>query len=365
MRIVFHETSWIGSRTGAASPTGRPPRPFGLHANGSRSVLGRSPSQRSALDASLPQVRSGRFESPAPTGPAAKAFGWPSAAGPVVVSQFATVVRLSYGTLDRRPRGGRDSPQVPQGISPALHQPVVGEAAYHAAKARTASSRTGRAKSPALAARGVAADKKSAARRRAHLVLIDESGFLMSPLVRRTLAPRGHTPILKTPGGRHEKVSVVAALTISPRRHRLGLYWRTFPQDFVNAERSAEFLRGLLRHLQGAVIVVWDGGPMHKGVPIAQLLADFPRLSLERLPPYAPDLNPVEYLWGHLKYGKLANLALTMSFTSTKSYASTWAAPAAARHGSTVSSAPPGYPSGKSNNTSAATTLRHYLPDSQ
>jgi transposase len=155
----------------------------------------------------------------------------------------------------------------------------------------------------------VAADKKSAARRRAHLVLIDESGFLMSPLVRRTLAPRGHTPILKTPGGHHEKVSVVAALTISPRRHRLGLYWRTFPLDFVNAERSAEFLHGLLRHLQGALIVVWDGGPMHKGAPIVQLLADFPRLSLERLPPYAPDLNPVEYLWGHLKYGKLANFS--------------------------------------------------------
>ena len=138
--------------------------------------------------------------------------------------------------------------------------------------------------------------------------MIDESGFLMSPLVRRTLAPRGHTPILKTKAHR-EKVSIVAALSISPRRHRLGLYWRTFPRSFVNAERSAEFLRSLLRHLQAEVIVVWDGGPMHKGAPIAEVLADFPRLSLERLPPYAPELNPVEYLWNHLKYGKLANFA--------------------------------------------------------
>ena len=87
----------------------------------------------------------------------------------------------------------------------------------------------------------------------------------------------------------------------------MGLYWQTFPRSFVNAERSAEFLRGLLRHLHGAVIVVWDGGPMHKGEPIQQLLHDFPRLSLERLPPYAPDLNPVEYLWTHLKYGRMAN----------------------------------------------------------
>jgi transposase len=139
------------------------------------------------------------------------------------------------------------------------------------------------------------------------LVLIDESGFLMSPLVRRTLAPRGHTPILKTTGARREKVSVTAALTVSPKRHRLGLYWRTFPRDYVNAQRAADFLRYLLRHLRGKVIVVWDGGPMHKGDPIREVLRRYPRLQLERLPPYAPDLNPVEYLWGHIKYGKLPN----------------------------------------------------------
>ena len=137
--------------------------------------------------------------------------------------------------------------------------------------------------------------------------MIDESGFLMSPLVRRTLAPRGKTPVLKTPGRQHEKVSITAALTISSRRHHLGLYWRTFPKSFVNSERSANFLRYLLGRLPGAVIVVWDGGPMHKGEPIRQVLADFPRLSLERLPPYAPDLNPVEYLWSHLKYSRMAN----------------------------------------------------------
>ena len=129
----------------------------------------------------------------------------------------------------------------------------------------------------------------------------------MSPLVRRTLAPRGKTPILKSPGRHREKVSITAALTISPRRHHLGLYWRTFPKSFVNSARSAGFLRYLLRCLRGPVIVVWDGGPMHKGDPIRQVLADFPRLSLERLPPYAPDLNPVEYLWSHLKYSRMAN----------------------------------------------------------
>jgi putative transposase len=153
----------------------------------------------------------------------------------------------------------------------------------------------------------VAANKKIARRRRAHLVLIDESGFLMSPTVRRTLAPRGKTPVLKVQAKHREKVSITAALTISPKRHRLGLYWRTFPRSFVNAARSAAFLRYLMQRLRGSVIVVWDGGPMHKGEPIRQILHDFPRLSLERLPPYAPEVNPVEYLWGYLKQDKIPN----------------------------------------------------------
>jgi len=153
----------------------------------------------------------------------------------------------------------------------------------------------------------LAADKKSATRRRAYIVLIDESGFLLSPLVRRTLAPRGQTPILKTWGGHRERVSATAALTISPRRRRLGLYFSTYPKAFVNQERAADFLRGLLRRLRGPVIVVWDGGPMHKGDAIRAVLRDFSRLSLERLPPYTPELNPVEYLWNHLKYGVLSN----------------------------------------------------------
>jgi putative transposase len=153
----------------------------------------------------------------------------------------------------------------------------------------------------------LATDKKSAARRRAHIVLIDESGFLLSPLVRRTLAPRGQTPVLKTWGGHRERVSAMAALTISPRRRHLGLYFGTYAKAFVNQERAADFLRGLLGHLRGPVIVVWDGGPMHKGDAIRAVLHDFPRLSLERLPPYTPELNPVEYLWNHLKYGVLSN----------------------------------------------------------
>ena len=57
--------------------------------------------------------------------------------------------------------------------------------------------------------------------------------------------------------------------------------------------------------LRGRVIVVWDGGSNHKGPLIRALCARHPRLHLERLPAYAPDLNPVEFLWSHLKYARL------------------------------------------------------------
>ncbi|EQD76123.1 Transposase, partial [mine drainage metagenome] len=63
--------------------------------------------------------------------------------------------------------------------------------------------------------------KKNSARRGSTLVFSDEAGFLMAPLVRRTWAPRGVTPVLPQRGRSRRQVSVIAALSISPRRHRV------------------------------------------------------------------------------------------------------------------------------------------------
>jgi transposase len=131
----------------------------------------------------------------------------------------------------------------------------------------------------------------------------------MAPLVRRSQAPRGQTPVLKQKASRREKVSVIAALSLAPHRNRLGLYFETRPRGHFDSGAVAGFLRRLLRHLRGKVVVIWDDGNMHKGEPIRAVLRDFPRLTLERLPPYAPDLNPVEWLWSYLKYGETANYA--------------------------------------------------------
>jgi hypothetical protein len=140
--------------------------------------------------------------------------------------------------------------------------------------------------------------------------VIDESGLLMAPLVRRTWAPRGRTPELVQRCGKHEKVSVAAALWLSPLRDRLGLFARTLVNGYFDNWYSAAFLEALLKELPGRVVVVWDGGSMHKGDPIAQLqdvMSD--RLCLERFPPYSPRLSPVEPVWSWLKYSRLCNFA--------------------------------------------------------
>lgn len=141
----------------------------------------------------------------------------------------------------------------------------------------------------------------------AHIVLIDESGLFLNPLVRRTWAPKGQTPILDTWGRHRDKVSVIGAVSISPVAHRLGFYFATDAEGYFTPEKVVVFLRDLLTHLRGKVIVVWDGGSNHKGPAIRKFLARNKRLRLERLPAYSPDLNPVEAVWSWLKYGKLSN----------------------------------------------------------
>jgi len=124
------------------------------------------------------------------------------------------------------------------------------------------------------------------------------------PTVRRTWAPRGETPLLRH-RYRRDKVSAISALTVSPRRHRYGLYAH-FHCDNISQVEVALFLRLLLRHLAGPIIVLWDGGAIHGGPEVEQVLARHPRLHVERFPAYAPELNPDELVWNYLK-GQLAN----------------------------------------------------------
>lgn len=150
----------------------------------------------------------------------------------------------------------------------------------------------------------MAPDKKNAIRLGAHIAFIDESGFLLIPPVRKTWGPRGQTPIVRHLQ-KHDRISIISALTISPRRIRFGLYYSLHEKNIHRAE-VCQFLRHFLKHLRGSVIVLWDNALIHKGEPIRTLCSRYQRLHLEPLPPYAPELNPDEGVWAQAKYS-LAN----------------------------------------------------------
>jgi transposase len=108
----------------------------------------------------------------------------------------------------------------------------------------------------------------------------------------------------------HQKVSIIAALCVAPERDRVHLYFRLHPNANVNAERVADFLHLLNRQLGAPVLLLWDRLNAHRARRVADVLASLPRLNTEHLPPYAPELNPVENVWSYLKRNPMANLAL-------------------------------------------------------
>ena len=151
---------------------------------------------------------------------------------------------------------------------------------------------------------------QAARQRGAHLVFLDESGFMLTPTVRRTWAPQGQTPVLSC-WDRHDRLSAISCITVSPKARRLNLYFDLLP-DNVNARADdiIAFLRQLKAQLGGPFTVVWDGSNIHsKSAKVQAYLAQHPEIVVETLPGYAPELNPDEGVWGWSKYGRLANLA--------------------------------------------------------
>ena len=100
--------------------------------------------------------------------------------------------------------------------------------------------------------------------------------------------------------GRRDKVSVISGISVSPRRQRLGLYYQLY-FDNIGQEEVCFFLRELLRHGRGPVIVLLDNSSTHQGQPLRQLLQQHPRLHIEHFPSYAPELNPDEGVWSLAK----------------------------------------------------------------
>ncbi len=132
----------------------------------------------------------------------------------------------------------------------------------------------------------------------------------MAPLVRRTWAPRGHTPRLMQRGRTRRKVSIIGALVISPRRVRVRAYFDVLPDANFDSASILAFLQALRRTLHVPIALIWDRLLAHQTEPVAGwLVRHCHQVRVHLLPPYAPELNPVELIWGYTKTNPLANFA--------------------------------------------------------
>lgn len=153
----------------------------------------------------------------------------------------------------------------------------------------------------------LAEGKKNAARIGSALVFLDESGFLMMPLVRRTWAPTGQTPHLDHRTNTYRKVSAIAALVVSPKRDRVLLLFRLHPQANINAGRVLSFLKHLSRHCECPISLIWDRFMPHRARLVQNYISGKKHWNAVFLPAYAPELNPAENVWCYLKTNAMAN----------------------------------------------------------
>lgn len=119
----------------------------------------------------------------------------------------------------------------------------------------------------------------------------------------RTYAPRGETPVLRAPLV-YDHLSVISGITPE------GKLYMNVQDRAIRGPDVVRFLGHLMRHIEGKMIVIWDGLPAHRGGRVKQLLREGAsgRIHLEQLPGYAPELNPEEGIWKHLKLVELKNL---------------------------------------------------------
>ncbi len=128
---------------------------------------------------------------------------------------------------------------------------------------------------------------------------------MLQPVRRRTWSPCGQTPREKS-SARHDRLSSISALTLAPQRKRVGLYFQ-FQRRNIRWQNVFRFLEKITQTLRRPIILVLDRWNVHKSA-VRRLVKMSPRrIEIEWLPPYAPQLNPVEYIWTNTKYARLAN----------------------------------------------------------
>ena len=136
------------------------------------------------------------------------------------------------------------------------------------------------------------------------IVCVDEAAFYLLPGVVRTYAPRGDRPELRILLTR-KHLSVMSGVTTK------GQFASLTRRRSLTGEDSSLFLRHLSDYLNQKLLVIWDRGSIHRAEEVKTLLScGWARLiQVEEFPAYAPDLNPDEGVWQHLKHVELRNLS--------------------------------------------------------
>lgn len=145
--------------------------------------------------------------------------------------------------------------------------------------------------------------KARALRERRTLIFTDESGFYLLPAVVKTYAPKGVTPIVREWQSR-DHLSIMGGLTLQ------GKVCMLVRQESLTGLHTMLFLSHLLRVVGNRLLLVWDRSPIHRRSEVQDFLAGpaAEQIVVEFLPAYAPDLNPVEWLWAYLKEVEMRNL---------------------------------------------------------
>ncbi|GHC98014.1 endonuclease [Streptomyces violarus] len=156
-----------------------------------------------------------------------------------------------------------------------------------------------------------------AAARGAWLVFEDEAGFSMTPPQAKTWSQRGHTPVVRVRGRSRRGISI-AALTCYKPGHRSRLIYRPRRDDGRRDGRKSfswrdyrDLLIAAHQQLGGPIVLVWDNLNVHKAADLRQWAAARQWLTISYLPPYAPDLNPVEGISSLLRRGWLLDVAFS------------------------------------------------------
>lgn len=143
--------------------------------------------------------------------------------------------------------------------------------------------------------------RKAQAERRT-IVFVDECGFSQKSTAKKTWAPAGQTPVLEM-NFNWDKLSVIGGISLRSIAFQIH-------EESIKSQQVIDFLGHLQRHVKGPLLVIWDGLPAHRSKVVAEYLRQTEgKVWVERLPAYAPELNPIEYLWGNVKGSDLANFS--------------------------------------------------------